>query len=225
MADRFFGLAHLVRAALLWLDGSRKTLDRATLPLGSIREGPDKGALSQCLEQPNQTSYNMNEVFTDHLRQYFDYTNDVDLMRKAFPALKGIVEWEGRRLQPDSAVPLYENSLDTWISDSHWYIRGQCTTASAYMLGAYRLLAEAAEALGEDPAPYRKKAESIRAAMQQKLWQPRRGVFAEHLDTLGTRQLHPEPELPSIYHSAEFGAAAPLQIYRDVALGGQQPAA
>ena len=155
----------------------------------------------------------MNEVFTDHVRQYFDYTNDVDLMRKVFPVLKGIVEWEIGVCNRIGTVPLYENSLDTWISDSHWYIRGQCTTASAYMLGAHRLLATLAEALGEDPTPYRQKAESIHHAMQQKLWQPRRGVFAEYLDTLGAKQLHPEPELATIYHTAEFGAASPLQIY------------
>ena len=165
------------------------------------------------LEMPNCCGYNMNEVFTDHVRQYFDYTNDIELMRKVFPVLKGIVEWEARRLQPASE-PLYESALDTWISDSHWYIRGQCTTASAYMLGAHRLLAELAEALGEDPSPYRKKAEAIRNAMQQKLWQPRRGVFAECLDTLGAKLLHPEPELATIYHSAEFGAADPLQVYQ-----------
>ena len=41
----------------------------------------------------------------------------------------------------------------------------------------------------------------------------------------GARQLHPEPELPTIYHSAEFGAASPLQIYRDAPLGRPQPAA
>jgi len=177
-----------------------------------VREGPDQGALGHMLEQPGSVSYNMNEVFIDHVRQYFDYTRDVELMRKLFPVLKGIVAWEGRRLKPDS-TPLYESSLDTWISDSHWYIRGQCATASAYMLGAHRFLAELAEALGEDPSPYRKKAESIRNAMQDRLWQSRQGVFAEYLDTLGTRQLHPEPELPTIYHSAEFGAASPLQVY------------
>ena len=61
--------------------------------------------------------------------------------------------------------------------------------------------------------------------MQQTLWQPRRGVFAECLDTLGARQLHREPELPTIYHSAEFGAASPLQVYEMLALGRPQPAA
>ena len=195
-----------------WTDRVKRSIEEHCT-LGLIREGPNRGAVGHMLEQPNSLSYNMDEVFIDHVRQYFEYTNDVDLMRKVFPVLKGIVEWESRRLQPDGEVPLYESSLDTWISDSHWYTRGQCTTASAYMLGAHRFLAELAEALGEDPSPYRQKAENIRNAMQHKLWQPRRGVFAEYLDTLGARQLHPEPELPTIYHSAEFGAAGPLQVY------------
>ena len=194
-----------------WTDRIKHCIEQH-IALGLVHDGPDKGALGHMLEQPNSVYYNMNEVFTDHVRQYFEYTNDVALMRKVFPVLKGIVEWESRRLQPGSA-PLYESSLDTWISDGHWYIRGQCTTASAYMLGAHRLLADLAEALGKDPAPYRQKAESIRKAMQQRLWQSRRGVYAEYLDTLGARQLHGEPELATIYHSAEFAAANPLQIY------------
>jgi hypothetical protein len=82
------------------------------------------------------------------------------------------------------------------------------------MLGAHQFLAEAAEAVGEDPASYRQKAQAIREAMQKTLWQASRGVFAEYRDTRGAKLLHPEPELASIYHSAEFGAADPLQVYQ-----------
>ena len=155
----------------------------------------------------------MNEVFLDHVRHYFEYTNDIELMRGIFPVLKGIVAWEDRRLQPEGQA-LYESSLNTWISDSHWYIGGQCTQASAYMLNANRLLADLAGRLGEDPGPYRQRAGRIRAAMQETLWMPEQGVFAEYKDTRGERMLHPEPELPTIYHSAEFGAASPEQIAR-----------
>lgn len=195
-----------------WTDRVKRYIEQHAM-LGLIRDGADKGAIASMLEAPNSCGYNMNEVFTDHVRQYFDYTGDVDLLRRAFPVLEGIAAWEGRRLQP-TEQPLYESALDTWISDSHWYIRGQCTTASSYMLGLHRFLAEAAELLGNDPTPYRTKAEAIRKAMQQALWQPRRGIFAEYLDTTGAKLLHPEPELASIYHSAEFGAADPLQIYQ-----------
>jgi len=82
------------------------------------------------------------------------------------------------------------------------------------MLGAHRFLAGLARRLGEDPAPFQERAEKIRAAMQQKLWMPRDGVFAEYVDTRGEKLLHTQPELPTLYHSAEFGAADPFQIHQ-----------
>ncbi len=185
---------------------------RNFVSLGLVKKGDDAGALTSLLDTPGGVFYNMNEVFLDHVRHYFDYTNDLELMREIFPILKGIVEWEGRRLQPGNEF-LYENALNTWISDSHWYIQGQCAQASAYMLGAHRFLANLARRLGEDPKPFEERAEAIRAAMQKKLWMPREGVFAEYVDTRAAKLLHRQPELPTIYHSAEFGAADQFQIY------------
>ncbi|MFH1741176.1 MAG: DUF4450 domain-containing protein, partial [bacterium] len=194
-----------------WTDRVKKSIQNHT-KLGLIREGPDQGALCHMLESnPTRTFYNMNEVFLDQVRQYFDYTNDLELMREIFPVLEGILEWENRRLRPGDEY-LYENSLNTWISDSHWYIRGQCTQASAYMLGTYKFMADLAGRLGKDAKPFQKYADSIQKAMQERLWMPQQGVFAEYLDTTGNRMLHTEPELPTIYHSAEFGAADDLQI-------------
>lgn len=195
-----------------WTDRTAKYI-RIHTTQGLVKSGPDAGALGSLLEYDPSVFYNMNEVFLDHVRHYFDYTNDLALMRKIYPVLQGILEWENRRLQPGNEY-LYENALNTWISDSHWYIRGQCTQASAYMLNANRLMADLARRLGKDPTPYRDRAKRIRAAMQQKLWMKGKGVFAEYLDTRGHRMLHPEPELPTIYHSAEFGAADPAQIHR-----------
>lgn len=193
-----------------WTDRVKRSIESHTT-LGLVTDGDDAGALGALLEYPPGVYYNMNEVFFDQVRQYFEYTNDLELMRRIFPILQGIAAWEDRRLQPEGAH-LYENSLNTWISDSHWYIGGQCTQASAYMLRAYTFLAELAAHLGEDPAPYRQAAEQIRAAMQERLWMPDAGVFAEYIDTRGHRLLHLEPELPTIYHSAEFGAADAIQI-------------
>ena len=193
-----------------WTDRVKKSIQKHTT-LGLIKQGDDAGALGALLEYEPGVFYNMNEVFLDQTRQYFDYTGDLDLMRDIFPVLRGIVAWEDRRLQPSQAG-LYENSLNTWISDSHWYVGGQCTQASAYMLGAYTFLARLAEKLGEDPAPFLAQADRIREAVQRVLWMPDKGVFAEYLDTRGEKLLHPEPELPTLYHSAEFGAATPVQI-------------
>jgi Domain of unknown function (DUF4450)/Mannosylglycerate hydrolase MGH1-like glycoside hydrolase domain len=193
-----------------WTGRVRQSIENHTR-LGLVREGADAGALGALLEHEPGVYYNMNEVFMDQVRHYFEYTNDIDLMRRIFPVLQGILEWEDRRLQP-GGKHLYENSLNTWISDSHWYIGGQCTQASAYMLGANTFLAGLAERLGEDPAPYRTRAGRIRAAMQENLWMPDEGVFAEYLDTRGHRMLHPQPELPTLYHAAEFAAADAGQI-------------
>ncbi len=193
-----------------WTDRIKRAIENQVSG-ALIKKGDDAGAISSLLDTPGGVFYNMDEVFLDQVRQYFDYTNDLDLMREIFPVLKGIVAWEDRRLQPGNA-DLYENALNTWISDSHWYIGGLCTQASAYMLGANSFLADLAGKIGEDPAPFRDKAVRIRAAMQQKLWMADKGVFAEYIDTRGAGLRHEEPELPTIYHSAEFGAADTTQI-------------
>ena len=197
-----------------WTERVRKTL-RTHARLSLVKSGPDKGALGSLLEYDPGVYYNMNEVFLDHVRHYFDYTGDLELMRELYPVCEGILHWEDQRLRPGEE-PLYENALNTWISDQHWYIRGQCTQASAYMLRANTFMAELAARLGKDPAPFRQRAEAIREAMQKKLWMPQSGVFAEYLDTRGARLLHPEPELATIYHSAEFGAASPAQVFQMV---------
>ena len=195
-----------------WTDRIKRCIENQTR-LALIKKGDDAGAISSMLDSPGGVFYNMNEVFLDHVRQYFEYTNDTELMKSIFPVLKGVVEWENRRLQPGNQY-LYENALNTWISDGHWYIQGQCTQASAYMLQAHRLLARLAPLAGEDPAPFSEHAARIAAAMQEKLWMPDEGVFAEYLDTRGAGMLHRQPELPTIYHAAEFGAANPYQIYQ-----------
>ena len=195
-----------------WTERVGKTL-RNHARLSLVTKGPDQGALGSLLEYSPGVYYNMNEVFLDHVRHYFDYTADLELMRELYPVCEGILRWEDRRLRPGEE-PLYESALNTWISDQHWYIRGQCTQASAYMLRANTFMAELAARLGKDPAPFRQRAEAIRDAMQTRLWMPQAGVFAEYRDTLGARLLHPEPELATIYHSAEFGAACPAQVFQ-----------
>ncbi|HQE81494.1 MAG TPA: DUF4450 domain-containing protein [Candidatus Hydrogenedentes bacterium] len=195
-----------------WTERVRQYIEAHTT-LGLVKEGPDAGALGSLLEYEPGVFYNMNEVFFDHVRQYFDYTNDLELMERIFPVLEGILEWEDTRLQPANEG-LYESALNTWISDSHWYIRGQCTQASAYMLNANRFMAELAVRLRRDPAPFQARAERTLKAIQEVLWMKRLGTFAEYRDTRGHQLLHPEPELPTLYHAAEFGAADPFQTYQ-----------
>ena len=183
------------------------------LRLGKITEGQDKGALSHMLDLPPAIFYNMNEVFSDMLRQYLDYTGDESMLLPVFEAIQDMVSWEERRYRAGDEA-LYESCLNTWTSDSHWYVRGQCTQASAYMYNAYCTLAGLAPRLGRDPHPFAARAAQIKKDMQDILWLEGTGVFAEYKDTSGERLLHKQPELPTIYHSAEFGAAGHDQVCR-----------
>lgn len=192
-----------------------KTSIQSMMRLNHIKDGPDAGAFGSLLEYDPGVYYNMNEVFLDQVRHYFDYTGDLPFMEEVFPKLEGVLAWEERRLRPTDE-PLFENALNTWCSDQHWYIRGQCTQASAYMLGAYGFMADLSARLGKDPAPFKARAEAIHHAMQDKLWMARRGVYAEYLDTRGHKLLHPEPELATLYHAAEFGATDSLQTWQMV---------
>lgn len=193
-----------------WTDRIKKCIENFT-DLCLVKKGEDEGALS-CLYEPEPfVYYNMNEVFTDQVRQYFEYTDDTELMNKIFPVLKSILKWEEKRLKPE-AEELYESCLNTWVSDCHWYIKGQCAQASAYMLNAYNLLSYIAEKTGNENQMYSDKAEKILAAIQEVLWMEDEGVFAESRDTKGRGMLHPQPELATIYHTAEFGAASDIQI-------------
>ena len=79
-----------------WTDRVRLSIQRHAT-LGVVREGPDEGALGHMLEQPGSVFYNMDEVFFDQVRQYFEYTGDLELMRQIYPVLEGIVRWETRQ--------------------------------------------------------------------------------------------------------------------------------
>lgn len=82
-----------------WTERVRRSIENHT-SLGLVREGPDAGALGSLLEYNPGVYYNMNEVFLAQVQHYFEYTDDLALMRDIFPVLRGILAWEDRRLRP-----------------------------------------------------------------------------------------------------------------------------
>lgn len=76
------------------------------------------------------------------------------------------------------------------------------------------MAAEVAERLGIDPAPFRKQAEKIKQAVDEILWLPEKGIYAEYKDALGLERLHESPELPSIYHPIDFYLTDDFQAYQ-----------
>ncbi|NLX04060.1 MAG: hypothetical protein GXY33_02830 [Phycisphaerae bacterium] len=156
--------------------------------------------------------YNMQEVYVDHVLHYLERTGDLALAREVFPVIADVLDWEQRILDSDDDG-LYENKLNTWISDAHSYNGAGCAQSSAYNYRANRTMALLAEMLGRDAAPFAARAEKICEAVFEKLWQADRGILAEYVDTLGHRLVHPSPELATIYHAIEAGLVDPFQAH------------
>lgn len=166
--------------------------------------------------KPRQTIfYNMQEVFVDQTLHHLEWTRDLALARAAFPVLRDVLAWETRILDPDGDG-LYQNWLNTWVSDAHAYNGGGCAQASAYNFRAHTVMARLARLLGEDPAPFTARAAAIREACLRTLWLEDRGVMAEYVDTIGEKLVHPSPELATIYHTIEAGLLDPFQAYRQL---------
>ncbi|NPV09451.1 MAG: DUF4450 domain-containing protein [Anaerolineae bacterium] len=170
-----------------------------------FREGPEAGAISDMLERRG-VFYNMTEVFLNQVLHHLEWTGDLGLGREVYPSLLALRGWEKRTFDPDNDG-LYENAINTWCSDNHWYLGGGCVQASAYNYAANWGLARLARALGEDESAFVGEAMRILAAANRSLWVGQRGCFAEYRDYLGLRRRHEEPELASIYHPIEFGLA------------------
>ncbi len=157
--------------------------------------------------------YNMQEVAVSMTLHYLNRYADWELAAEIFGALDRILDWEERILDPDGDG-LYQNFLNTWISDGHSYNGGGCAQASSYNYEANRLMVVIACKLGRDPAKFEQRARKIRTAIQEKLWLEDKGVLAEYIDTVGNCLVHPSPELSTIYLAIECGVVDELQAQR-----------
>jgi len=157
--------------------------------------------------------YNMQEVYVDHYLHHLDWTHCLDLAKETFDVIADVLAWEARILDPDGDG-LYQNWLNTWISDAHSYNGGGCAQSSAYNYRANKAMAGLARKLGFDPAPFLERAEKIKRACREILWQPGAGVLAEYVDTVGNKLIHASPELATAYHAIEAGLVDFFQAYQ-----------
>jgi len=157
--------------------------------------------------------YNMQEVAVDMLLHHLEWQGDLALAKEMFANLKGILDWEERILDPDKDG-LYQNFLNTWISDGHSYNGGGCAQASAYNYLANLLTAKIAEKLGYPGTVFKNRAKKILKSINAKLWISSKGVIAEFIDTIGNKLVHPSPELATIYLSIDCGVVDMFQAYQ-----------
>lgn len=156
--------------------------------------------------------YDMQECAFDMMMYYLEWTGDLELAKKYFDKLCALLDWEERIFDPD-ADGLYQNFLNTWISDGHSYHGAGCAQASAYNYRANMVMAKVAQKLGQPEDVFVRRAEKIKKAINEKLWIADRGVIAESLDTMGNCMLHPSPELSTTYLAIDCDVVDELQAY------------
>ncbi|WP_348799827.1 DUF4450 domain-containing protein [Flavobacterium adhaerens] len=157
--------------------------------------------------------YDMNLVFFDQMLRHFKWTGDTDFMKEMWPVLQRHLDWENRNFDPDNDG-LYDAYASIWASDALQYSGGGVIHSSAYNYYANLMMMQVAKALNLNEKPYQEKANQIAKAVQDKLWIPEKGIFAEYKDALGNQLLHDVPGVWSIYHTIDSELGNPFQQYQ-----------
>ena len=165
--------------------------------------------------EPQYGPYNMQECALDMMLYYIEWSGDLGIAEKYYDDLCSMVEWERRIFDPDDDG-LFQNILNTWISDGHNYNGAGCAQSTAYNYRANLVLSKIAKRIGRDGEVFAKRAEKIKKALNEKLWLANDGVIAEALDTIGSCMIHPSVELPTVYHVMDSDMIDDFRAYRTV---------
>jgi Glycogen debranching enzyme len=159
--------------------------------------------------------YDMNLVFIDQLLTHFYYTGDTAYIKEMWPLIQRHLAWEKRNFDTDNDG-LYDAYCCIWASDALQYSGGAVTHSSAYNYRAHAAAAELAAIIGEDPTPYKQEATKIFEAINNHLWMPELGWYAEYRDALGKQMLHPAAGLWTIYHAIDSKVPDAFRAYQSL---------
>lgn len=157
--------------------------------------------------------YDMNLCYIDELLWHLQWTGDLDYARQIWPVIQLHLAWEKRNFDPDGDS-LYDAYACIWASDALYYNSGAVTHSSAYNYRANRLAALIASKIGEDPTPYQQEADRILKGLNERLWMPEAGHWAEFQDFMGHKRLHKSAGVWTIYHALDSDVATPEQAYQ-----------
>lgn len=157
--------------------------------------------------------YDMNLVFIDQVLRHFNWTGDTVYLRQMWPMIQRHLAWEKRCFDGNNDG-LYDAYCCIWASDALQYSGGGVTHSSAYNYFANKTAAHLAKLIGKNPLPYKTEADKILKAMNQQLWMPEKGWFAENKDLLGLQKIHPSAALWTIYHAIDSEVADPFQAWQ-----------
>ena len=159
--------------------------------------------------------YDMNLVYMDGLLWHFNWTGDLKFGREMWPVIQRHLAWEKRNFDTDNDG-LYDAYAAIWASDALYYSSGAVTHSSAYNYRANLMAAKIAALIGEPAGPYISEAAKILKAMNNMLWVPGAGTFAEYKDAMGLQLLHPSAALWTIYHSIDSAVPDAFQAYQSL---------
>ncbi len=195
------------------LDSSRnfarqkEKIGTAVFSSGYISRNPNKNTVA--------SHYDMNLVFIDQLLRNYQWTGNLEFMKKMWPVVKRHLAWEKRNFDADNDG-LYDAYAAIWASDALEYSGGGVTHTSAYNYYSNLLAAQIAKLLNENPESYLEESKRIKSAVENKLWIPEKGVYAEYIDLLGNQMVHNHPGLWTIYHSLDEHLADSFQAYQSL---------
>ncbi|MDD3321206.1 MAG: DUF4450 domain-containing protein [Paludibacter sp.] len=166
---------------------------------------------------PNENNrphhYDMNLVYVDALLRHYLWTGDLEYVKKTWPLLKRHMEWEKRNFNV-GRDGLYDAYAAIWASDGLQYNGGGVTHSSAYNYYSNKNMAHLAKLIGEDPTPYETEARNIKTAMDELLWYPTKGWYAEYRDYLGLKQTHPAAGVWTVYHTIDSEVTDLFKAYQ-----------
>ena len=148
-----------------------------------------------------------------YLAGHFQWTGDTVYAREAWPVLERHLAWEKRNFDADNDG-LYDAYCSFWASDAVQYSGGGVTHSSAYHYFSNKTAAKLAALIGKDPAPYQEEAQRIHKAINETLWMPEKGWYAEFQDLLGEQKKHTSAALWTIYHTLDSEVPDPFQAYQ-----------
>ncbi len=146
--------------------------------------------------------YDMNLVYIDALLWHLLYTGDTDYAREVWPVLNHHLDWEKRCFDPDDDG-LFDAYCCIWASDALQYTGGDVVHSSSYNFRAFQTAARLANMMELDAKPYQQEANKIHSAINDQLWLPGLGRYAEFKDRMGNKRTHDFPAIWTIYHAID----------------------
>jgi hypothetical protein len=199
------------------------TADPATGPADPNTHLARKEGMLHSNGDVSRNHYDMNMVFFDAVLRHLRWTGDMEFAQEVWPAIDRQMAWERRLFRrtytaaDGSQLPIYEAYAAIWASDNLQYTGGGTAHSSAYNIFLFRTAAQLARLLHHDPAPYEQEAELIHRGMQELLWLPGQGAYAESKDLYGPQTAYNNPAVWTVYHTIDSEVPTPRQAWQMVA--------